>query len=226
MHPQLEWARAARMARSARHLATPVVLAVLALALGAGAAPAASTDWELARDEGGVSVYTRSQEGFEYLAFRGVVTVPYSVDEVVAVLDDIESYPGWYARCESARTVERRPDQWRIVHMKIDVPFPVTDRDAVVRVQRERQGERVVTTIRSASDAVPEQSGYVRMARIEGSWTLEPDPAGGTRIVYEQVNDPSGSLPGWLANMMVTGQPLDTLNGLRATLAERSVSSQ
>jgi hypothetical protein len=108
--------------------------------------------------------------------------------------------------------------------MKVDLPFPVSDRDAVVRVDRERQGEKLVLRMTTAPDVVPPQSGYVRMARVEGSWTIEPDGSGGTRITLEQENDPSGSLPAWLSNLLVTDQPLSTLAGLRRTLAARSAA--
>ena len=202
--------------------------AFLAALLGwlASASPAWAGEWELALEENGITVYTRESEGSDNLAFRGVVTLPQSVDEVAAVIEDTASYPAWYARCESAEVVAREPDAWRLVHMKIAMPFPTSDRDVVVRVVPEHSGGTRVMRISTAEGVVPEQSGYVRMGAVEGSWTLEPDPSGGTRVTLEQLNDPGGSLPSWLSNMLVTDQPSSTLAGLRDTVEQRAVSSR
>ena len=200
--------------------------AAVVVGFGLADARAAADDWKLALDEDGIAVYTRPSAASDNLAFRGTVTVPQSIDEIAVVLEDSDGYVGWYARCEWAATVKREPPDRRFVHMKIDLPFPVSDRDAVVRVDREWQGEKLVLRMTTALDVVPPQSGYVRMARVDGSWTLEPDPSGGTRVTLEQENDPSGALPAWLSNLLVTDQPMSTLTGLRETLAARSVSSR
>lgn len=211
--------------------------ALAALALVAAASPGAAraqdapggetsdrsprADWTLALEEDGISVFTRRAEGSKRVAFRGVVTLPASVEDVEAVLSDIDGYPDWYARCTWATTVERQPPDWRIVHMKIDLPFPAGDRDAVVRVDREPGAQRLVLRMRALPEHLPASDGFVRMPRVDGSWTLEALPQGGTRVTLEQLNDPGGSLPAWLTNMLVTDQPLQTLSGLREVLAGR-----
>lgn len=199
-----------------------VAAAIACATPGLAAAGEGTDDWQLVQEEDGITVYTRRSEGAENLAFRGIVTVPQSVEEIEAVLRDTKGYAGWYARCEAATTLESHPPSWRLVHMKIDLPFPVSDRDAVVRVDREPQGERLVLRLTTAAAALPEQDGYVRMARADGAWALEPVPDGGTRITLEQHNDPGGAFPTWLSNLLVTDQPTRTLAGLRETLAARS----
>lgn len=194
---------------------------LLALALLASGLPAAAADdWRLAGREDGIELYTRAPEGSANIAFRGVVTLAHPPAAVLAVLEDVDRYPDWYARCRSARSVERHPPDWRIVRMEIDLPFPASDRDAVVRVDRDQEGETLVLRISTAADAVPEVPGFVRMPRVEGGWRLEPVP-GGTRVVYEQLNDPGGRLPAWLTNLLATDQPARTLAGLRRVLDRR-----
>jgi hypothetical protein len=195
------------------------------LLLFAPATGAETDGWELAQDEDGIRIYTRPKEGSRNIEFRGVVTVPDSSEVVDAVLEDVESYPSWYARCLAAETLERVPGEWRIVRMEIDLPFPVSDRDAVVRVERHQEGDVRVVRIDTAADAAPKVEGFVRMPRIEGGWRLEPTKDG-TRVTYQQVNDPGGSLPAWLSNMLVTDQPATTLAGLRRTLDERRAQAK
>lgn len=200
--------------------------AALALAASVLAREPAGGDagggWKLATEEDGIAVFTREAEGSERVAFRGVVTVPASIEAVEAVLADLGDYPDWYARCTWATTVERQPPDWRIVHMKLDLPFPADDRDAVVRVDRQPAPGRVVLRLHALPERLPPVDGFVRMPRVEGSWTLETLPEGGTRVTLEQLNDLGGSLPAWLTNMIVTDQPLTTLRGLREVLAARS----
>jgi hypothetical protein len=209
-----------------KRIVTAVVIAIPALLVpGPGALARADDEgWEFALQQDGIDVYTRQSEGSDRVEFRGVVTVPDPPEAVLAVLEEVERYPDWYARCRTARTLERFPPDARIVYMEIDLPFPAGDRDAVVRVERSREpgtlGDTIRVRISTAADAHPEVDGFIRMPRVEGGWLLEPGEAG-TRVQLQQLNDPGGSLPSWLTNMLVTDQPLTTLRGLRRVLAER-----
>ena len=65
------------------------------------------------------------------------------------------------------------------------------------------------------ADYLPEEEGYVRVAKVEGLWKLTPKGPGQTEITYQVQTEPGGSVPSWLANSFVVDAPFNTLKGLR-----------
>ena len=50
---------------------------------------------------GDIALYTRNIEGQPIKAFRGVMQVPNTALDTIALLMDIESYPEWVYQCLS-----------------------------------------------------------------------------------------------------------------------------
>ncbi len=117
--------------------------------------------------------------------------------------------------CEEARKL-RQEGNVGIRYHRIGSPWPVSDRDVVLRSTRnELEAGGIFIEFRSTSDEnVPVARGVVRMPRLVGSYDLHPID-GGTRIIYTVDSDPGGRLPAWLLKQASRDLPYFTLRNLR-----------
>jgi len=158
-----------------------------------------------------------------------LITPAYAERQVVRVEDGItveeevepgrvaavHTYTDWQHNCEEARVIPQ-PDGSRLTYNRIGSPWPVSDRDVVLRSTRtNRPDGSIHIEFRSTEDAnlaVPR--GVVRMPRLLGSYELTP-VEGGAHVVYTVDSDPGGSLPTWLVRKASKDLPYFTLKNLQ-----------
>ena len=176
--------------------------------------------WEEKRDQEGIQVYTRSVEGSKNKAVKATTKVDATIGELVALVMDSSACPDWAALCKESRVVEQVSDAELYVYTINDVPWPVSDRDAVAHVRWlvEPLGT-VVMTAELVSGKVDERHKTLRLTTGKTSWTFAPLPGGQVEIISEAHLDPGGVTPAWLTNMLLVEAPFDTLKGLKKLIA-------
>ena len=190
-----------------------LVAVVLALPTAANA-----EGWKRVLREDGIAVSARDVPGKPYLEFRGVGLVQANLFQLLAILDDTPRHCDWQANCSVSRVVKKVNEFERYIYHRVDSPWPVSDRDVVVRgsVEVDMQRKIVWSRFRSATLAeVPPVKDAVRMPRLEGFYKLEWRDEGTTVVTYQVVADTGGMLPTWLANRASRKLPLGTLKGMR-----------
>lgn len=166
--------------------------------------------------ENGITVEQESVEGRALPIMIGATTMDTDAERIAAWVTAVHTYVDWQHNCEEARLVEQ-PDGTTVTYNRVGSPWPVSDRDVVLRSSRENLENGVIRLeFRSTEDAnldVP--SGVVRMPRLVGSYLLTPVAKGGTHVVYTVDSDPGGSLPAWLVKQAGKDLPYRTLENLR-----------
>lgn len=202
-----------------RSLASAAVSLALALA---AAAARGDEGWLPSYTADGVSVSERPAAGRALPDFRGEVEIPADAYEVLAVIVDVAAQTKWMWACLESRIVARESDSTSVVYQVIDAPWPVTDRDVVLRSQTRvlAPGRLSVRFATHSDPAVPPVPGLVRMARLDGEFELVALDPTHTRVTYTVAADPAGSLPQLIARRTVRESPFDTLVGLRRRVAE------
>lgn len=172
----------------------------------------------LAYDDEGIQVFTHDVPGSEYQGFRGTVNVKVSPEVVRDEILNTAGVCSWYYNCATIGQIAAMPNGSKVVHMVIDMPWPVDDRDVVFRsdLLSEEQGYRIVNT-RLSDNYLPQQPGLVRISALKSEWRLQKTDEG-TRITLSTEAEPGGSIPSWLANSMVVDMPKNTLKNLRKQL--------
>jgi ribosome-associated toxin RatA of RatAB toxin-antitoxin module len=169
-------------------------------------------DWELKKFEQGIYVYTRNTEGTKYKELKAVYQVKTSLSSIVALLNDVDSYPQWIYRCGSSKILKQSSDQELVRYQTVVAPWPVDNRDMIVEVHT-RQDEKtgvVYQKVTAAPDYLSEVPDYVRIREFRGFWTLTPLPNGIVNVQYELLVNPAGALPAWIVNMAVVDGPFET----------------
>ncbi len=176
-------------------------------------------EWELKKDKNGVQVYTRAKSGSTLKEFKGTALIKTSMEEIIGVLSDINSYTEWQHNCLKTYIVKENDDNEDVtVYVLTAAPWPVSDREVIIDNTIVRDADGSITMFMKASDKdVPPNEGIVRITYLEGFWKIEPKPDG--VLVTNQVHtDPGGKIPDWLANSTVIDSPFNTLLNLKNLL--------
>lgn len=197
-----------------------------------------ANDWELVREDAQrhITVYTRAQHNSIYDEFYAQTVVPQSLETVVAVLSDINAWPQWLARIKEVKLL-KKADKQRWLYLVYKLPYPFSERDAVLYTQLQRQPTEVTIHASSLPNyALPfvVAKKRVRLNQLNSTWKLTPLPTGGTKIELSGRGEPEGFMPALLFNYNLPDEPQQSLRMLRkmllrpqyATKAEKSVTDK
>jgi hypothetical protein len=178
----------------------------------------ASDDWRHLTTKDGIEVSEREVSGRAFPIFRGVGTIEANLSDVFAVLADVDRYTEWMHKCVDAREVRRESETVRYIYNRIGAPWPVRDRDVVLRSETIiiEPGRKVNVRFASVEEeSVGPVKGVVRMRRLEGHYKLEALGPEQTRVEYQTDANPGGRVPAWLVKRNTRDLPLHTLLKLR-----------
>jgi hypothetical protein len=191
-----------------------LVLAVV----GFSATARAEGGWEQILDEEGVKVSERKKPGQAFPTFRGVGYVYASIYDVLAVVSDIGRHTHWVQSCVAADVLERKGWREYVVYSRTDVPWPISDRDAVYRSKVTVNQDKLEVAIVFKAikyKGKPKIDGVVRMENLRGHFKFKGYGESKTWVEYQVDADPGGWLPKWLARLATKKMPLNTIVGLR-----------
>lgn len=174
---------------------------------------------EFTRDS--VEVYTREAAGYPVREFLGVTTIDAPLALIQKVADDADSYPEWMYECGKSKLIEKKDADNFTAWIVTTAPFPVSDRDVVIQVHAlNRDNQRIATYHAVEHAGQPATKKYVRMPRLDGSWTFTALAENKTEVRYQVKSDPGGSVPDWIINLKVKHTPWGTLKNLRKQITK------
>lgn len=205
------------------------VYLTLAISLLAAAPLKAHGDerpWEPVTSKQGITVERRKVDGSKLLEFRGKGVIDAPIAAVLAIFHDVDRATEWMDSCNGSRMVADVAEYEKVVYNRTHAPWPISDRDAVLRnvLTFDENRREVRLEFATVEDArAPRVKGVVRMPFLRGHWYLWPEADGrSTRVEYQVHADPGGLLPTWMVNYASRDIPLKTIAGLRAQLKRRS----
>ncbi len=185
------------------------------------AAQEVRAEWRVVASEDGVEVSQLDASGRTLPRFRGVGEVPADPDRIVAIIRDIEHQCEWMPDCSEARIV-REEEQGVLFYRRTDAPWPVSDRDVLLRstLRVVEPGKEIHIRFFSVDDpSVPPREGHVRMPLLRGSYKIRALAPGRSHVEIEFDADPGGNFPGGLAARTARDNPLRTIVKLRERVA-------
>lgn len=210
----------ARSASASETRTSRLAIAGLAFAMTA-LTPAmlfAAADWTLAKESEGITIHTRPVDGSGIDEFRGVAELAVPVEPLLALLRDSDRFHEWFPATPESKLLERN-DEFSVQYSVMDAPWPVSDRDNVLRsVLTRSENGTVEIRVVADPDFHPEQAGKVRVRKAQGLWRLEPLDAKRTRVTFQMHLEPGGGVPEWLINARVVETPFEALGNLRTRL--------
>jgi len=172
--------------------------------------------WELSKESGDTKVYTRKKEGEKFKEIKILTRHKTTLNAIMAAFDDTEGHKEWVFKTPESYTVERIDDKTLIYYLKSDLPFPVSDRDLVIKYKwsQNENTKVIITESEGMVGKVEENDSNIRVKDFVSKYTLTPRLDGWIDIEYYAKMDPAGSLPAWLVNVAVTKGPIKTMESL------------
>jgi hypothetical protein len=179
--------------------------------------------WTLVDSERGITSSKRDQPGCCLPSFRGQGRVAGNVLQVLSLLMDVEAVPKWAYGVDKATLLKRDNSRSELVYLYSDVPWPVRDRDMIVRRELDvvKGGEEFTMSLRCEPKAKAERDGIVRVKSCRSTFHLRKVDATHTEIDYVMSLDPGGHLPEVVNNFLAKAVPFKTLVAIEDSAHKR-----
>ncbi len=178
--------------------------------------------WTLVKEDQDITLYTRSVANSSFAETRGILTVPYNLNTIIAVLRDLEGFNQWFYQRYGTRLLKRISKTEHYDYSITKAPWPVTDRDIIIhsKLTQFPQTRIIKIEMEGVKDYIPPVKGLVRTEFYKGSWIITPLEKDLSEIIFYSHAEPGGSLPSWLVNMSVVDIPFNSLLALKKQLTQ------
>ena len=180
--------------------------------------------WTVIDKDRGITVSKRVAAGCPLPSFRGQGRIKGNVLQLLSVMLDLKAVEKWAYGVDSSKPFKRIDERSHLIYLTSDLPWPVRDRDMIVRSEVEilKPAQEFRISLNCEPETQPERSGLIRIKQCHSTLTLKKVDAEHTDIDYVMTIDPAGYLPGWATEWVTKATPMKTL----VTLEERAAESQ
>ncbi len=178
----------------------------------------AEEKWKSKKKKNGIEVFVRPVAGSDFKEFKAVMRVKSSLKKLSAMVLDVKTMSEWMYATESIRIVEQINPQESIRHVICDLPWPVKDRDVIIKTRLSQNSDLsvhlLIESIKGYS-GVKKDSGMIRAEHLSSSVRYYPEENGLIRVEYVAHYNPGGTLPSSLYNLLLINTPYQTFVDLR-----------
>ncbi|MEQ1297546.1 START domain-containing protein [Acinetobacter soli] len=197
---------------------------LLTLTTSAQSAPA---NEKLSLVRNNIKVWTYRSEANPVIQYKAETTYDVPLERAVSLVLDVARAPEWVPYMGDAKILSRDDKKGEFVlYMVLDFPFPLKDRDVVVKSSLSKDATgRIVIRNMALSGGYPEQPGRIRIHHYVGDWTFQKLAAQKVKVTTSGYADPAGSIPLSFVNMFVEQQPYQMLMKMKTELAQSTESN-
>lgn len=173
--------------------------------------------WEFIKEKDDISVWTKPSENSSFKKVLIKSNFDATLSTLVLIGRDVKSYPDWVFRNIGSSLVATESKQSLIYHSVSDMPWPMEDRDAVVRntVRQDPVTKKVYIDSKMVQNHPYSKEGVVRAKDYHAQWVLSPLENGQVEVLLCVFAEPGGSIPAWLANLFLDKGPIETFLSIR-----------
>ena len=184
-------------------------------------------DCQLRRDENGIKIYTCKEDGRSLKTVKVHLKLPGTLREYKKNLFAVEDYKTWHYRVIEPVLLEKIDSNSFLYYTKVDAPWPVSDRDLVLKVTVKHLPmlEQMEVIMQNQSDVVQVNKDLVRIPYSYSRMTLSQSSPNELTVDYNIKLDPGGSLPSWAINLFCTQGPFETFSNLKKILGQKDHNS-
>jgi hypothetical protein len=167
----------------------------------------AQDNWELRRNENGISIYSRRLD--KIVELHLLTEFNTTTDNLIAKLMDIPNYVNWVYGNKRTGIIKKINEHDIIYFTEAHLPWPIADRDLVVELTVTPATATTPLTIiaKSIQGILPPKPHFIRIPYSVATWRVTPISSNKLKIDYTFNLDPGGSIPSWLVNMTIATGP-------------------
>ena len=168
-------------------------------------------NWEILYDDK-IWVGWKSNGKINWCRTKGTIDAP--ISEVQILIENKKDYPKIFKRIKKTEIITDK-----IVYIALDMPFPFSDRDYVVKYINKKEGSDLLYGYHAVlHDKVPLYDGYVRLINARGEWRLKTLEANKTEITYTWNGELRGDFPDWALSRAWKQQGMEVIDWLKDAL--------
>ncbi len=179
-------------------------------------------DWQMKKATPDIQVFSAKVPDSAHRAVLSTTIVNTDSNTVARLIRDTSTRTQWVYRCQSSYRYQQISKNEEYIYTVSTLPFPLNKRDILAHIHWQQHPEtRVITATAIATQGLlGEKTDITRIKNAKMIWQLLPTNKGQTLIRSFVHVDPSGAIPGWLSNYLVSRAPFETMLGLRRILGE------
>jgi START domain len=191
------------------------VLLVLCLLLPATVM--CQTDWKLKKDKNGIKVFSRKSDKYKFDELKVECILDGSISQLAAVLLDVNNQHQWVYKTARSQLLEAVREGEILYYSEIQCPWPLQNRDLVVRMQMVQNISNKVVTIeaKNVDSYMPDKKHLVRIKYSNATWTVTPVGPAQFKVDYKIQVDPGDGVPAWLLNLFAINGPYESFMNLK-----------
>ena len=170
--------------------------------------PSLDANWNILQDS---PVWVGWLDDGQFQWCRASSTISASIEEVQNIIEDKKNYPNVFKRIDEIQILTDE-----IVYIALDMPFPFSGRDYVVKYIQEHELDDFIYRFYAVNHPdVPSKSKYVRLVHSAGEWRLKSLDSNFTEISYTWNGELLGDFPDWALTRAWKQQGLEVINWLQ-----------
>jgi len=184
----------------------------------------AGTEWKERIHKKGITVWTRSVEGYEVDSYRAQADLDVPIERVYEHLTTLSNFPQWVQGQKEFEILrnDKTPEGFNGEYYSvISAPF-ARDRDNVMRITGRPPGNEGTAFIehRAIAGNRPPRRNTVRVTDYHETWNLIKLSDTRTRATLEVLFDPGGNPPVKVVNWLVAQGPYEVFETMIKELEE------
>jgi hypothetical protein len=144
------------------------------------------------------------------------------MEQLQAFMMNIENYTSWQYNMIDSKVIKKISDDEVIYRTEVDAPWPVDNREMVVKlkISKEEEPLQMNFSITSIPYDYPKRDGVVRVTFSQASWHVVAVDGNSLKVEYKLRIDPGGSIPAWLINMAMAEGPHESFKNLKEQIGK------
>ena len=124
---------------------------------------------------------------------KAKIILPYSLKHILPIIENVEDY---HKILDSV--IYSNKDENDVAHIRIDYPFPFTDREYIVKFKKIVDNNDIIYAF-STNNSLNKNINpdYIRLINAKGEWRLSPINENLTEVSYVWNGELRGSIPSW-----------------------------
>lgn len=174
----------------------------------------------LKNDSDGIRVYTCREPDSRLKSLKAEFVIEnFPIPRFIEFFSDVSGHPRWQYNMLSSEVLEQYSKNSFITRSTIGAPWPVDNRELIVRndFRYDEQGRIIGITTRSVDYDYTASGQFVRVPYFHAEWTLA-QLGGDLYVRYDMKIDPGGTVPPWLVNIAMAEGPYQSFKKLRQLL--------
>ena len=169
-----------------------------------------------------IKVWTFQQQSSPVFVYKAETTFNVPLEKAAALILDVDHAVKWVPYVGSVKVLSRDDQKGEfLLYMVLDFPFPLKDRDLVVKGKMSKDAQGIISIQNTAIEGgYPLNPDYVRIRQYEGDWTFQKLGNQKVKVSTYGYANPEGSIPLSFVNMFVQQQPYQMLQKMKIELSK------